>query len=360
MESSQKHETISSSIKDFIKNIRRAWKIYVHPPKEKEVFLDPESLEIKTEKVTEVDTGEQPKQVVYDSVFRTAYVSCMEGGEIGKYEIGSDYKMSRVDTITVPDQCVELLIHGDFIFATTSTFQRDPELRKNQLHVFDRKTNQLLSSTDTGGNWSKVIAVNPIRAEVVVSNWHTHNVSFFDFTNPSAPVLKQVLAWGEAPRGLAYLPSGNELLVTGFYSGNVGLLSAMANGKWENTLSSKKYDYPHYSGNMRDVVVIPSRNLALVSNLGRNSIHFMEVNSLEIKETLLVGREPNSIRLIDDNTLAVSCRGSDCAIFVDINKRAVTARTTTTGRKPTGLDSTNDGLLITSFDGNKLEYHVYK
>src|SRR3989304_6920758 len=260
------------------KNAARFWKLYIRPPKERGIFLPPEDVPQIFTKIDAKTTKAQPKQGSYDINSHQAFVSCMEGKTLQVFSVNED-KIKHKKNIPFEDQCVEVLADGEFVFVTTTNFERPPRILKNKLWILDIKTSEIISSVDTEGNWSKLIALRPQGGELLVSNWHSHDISVIGISNPRKPIVKQVLKWGEAPRGMAFLPEGDRLIVTGFYSGNLGIMEKNKQGEWTNVFTSEPFDKPNYPGNMRHVLISPDNQYAIVSNLGRNLVHFWNIQN---------------------------------------------------------------------------------
>ncbi len=344
--------------KKISKNVTRFFKIYINPPKERGVILDPLNLSEKAFREDKTSTKAQPKQVVYNSKTKEAFVSCMKDQALQVFKI-KDKKIKLEKEITFEDQCVEVAIYKDLLFVTTTNFNRPPGKLRNKLWLLDQKSKEIISSVDTGGNWSKLIAVRPQGDELLISNWHSHDISVVDITDPEKPNLKQILKWGEAPRGIAFLPDGNSAIVTGFYSGNIGILTKN-NNCWESSFTSKPFDAPNYSGNMRHVLITQDAKTAIISNLGRNLLHFWNIDKKIFEESISVGKSPNSIDFLTPDKVAVSCRDSSYVYIVDTNSRKVIGRSQKTGSEPTGLCQVKSGFLVTNFKENSLDLYSVK
>lgn len=343
------------------KNVQRFWKIHVNPPKERSIYLRPENLPIIASRVDSVTTKGQPKQVVYDEKTHLAFVSCMDGHSLQVFNIGNN-SIEFEDEVHFEDQCVEVLLGDDKIFVTTTNFERPPHEIRNKLWILDTNTRKIISSLNTGGNWSKLIALNPSGNELLVSNWHSHNISVIDVSNVADPKLKQIVQWGEAPRGIAFTPDGNNVVVTGFYSGNLGILNRnLDDQKWKSVYTSEPFDHPNYHGNMRHVLIDANGENAVISNLGRNLIHVWSIQERKFKFSIPVGKSPNSIDWVNEQEkeITVSCRDSGYVYRVDLEKKKVIGRSQKTGGEPTGLCSVDDGFLVTGFTGNTLEFHKF-
>lgn len=338
------------------KNAKRLWKLYINPPHERGIFLTPEKLKPISRRLDVVNTKSQPKQVIFDQKTNQAFVSCLAGSSLQVFDIQND-KLHLKDSIDFKDQCVEVVIAKRKVFVTTTNFERPPHELRNKLWVLDLVSHQIISSTETGGNWSKEIAINPKHDELFVSNWHSGNITVLDIADPQKPSVKQILKWGEAPRGIAYLPEGNQTIVTGFYSGNLGLLEKNTDGSWRTIFTSEPFDKPHYPGNLRHVLITPDGKYALISNLGRNLVHFWDIAKKQFETSVSVGKSPNTISFLKNELLAVSCRDSGYVYFVDLKSKKVIGRSEHTGEEPTGLCEANDDFLVTCFKTNTLELH---
>lgn len=339
-------------------NIHRFFRIHVNPPKEKGVFLEPSKLPEITTLEDRIDTKAQPKQVVYNQTTKKAFVSSMEGRTLQIFKI-ENKKIALENEISFEDQCVEVALLKNIAFVTTTNFDRPPNTLRNKLWMINQESKEIISSIDTGGNWSKLIAIRPQEDEILISNWHSHDISIVNITEPRNPKLKQILKWGEAPRGIAFLPDGNQAIVTGFYSGNLGVLSRGKNG-WTVDHTTKPFDGSNYSGNMRHVLITSDAKTAIISNLGRNLLHFWNIENRTFEKSISVGKSPNSIDFISSDKVAVSCRDSSYVYLVDTNFRKVVGRSQKTGAEPTGLCKAGSGFLVTNFKENLMELYSIK
>jgi DNA-binding beta-propeller fold protein YncE len=338
------------------KNLRRLWKRKINPPPERSVFSSPEEKKIMAHKIAEIQTRMQPKQVCYSPELNQLLVSCMAGRALQFYS-PENGKLRLTSELSFPDQCVEVTTQNNLAFLTTTNFERPPRETHNHIHIIDIPSQETISTTETQGNWSKFIAVNNTQKEVLISNWHSHDISIIDIVNPQSPKVKQIISWGEAPRGIAITKDGQTAVITGFYSGNIGILQRNKQDHWETTFTSRPYDAPNYPGNPRHILLDEEEKTAFVSNLGRNSIHFWSLTEKKFMDTVSVGKEPNTITFADEEKqkIAVSCRGSNRLYFIDTVQRAVTGVSEQTRNKPTGLCRLpNNQLALTSFGENSL------
>ncbi len=338
------------------KNIQRLWRREINPPPERGIYTSPEQYQVISKKIGQVETRQEPKQVAYSHFTNSLLVSCMEGRTLQAFSI-RDKGLSLTNELTFPDQCVEVTAWNNLAFVTTTNFERPPRSTHNYLHVIDLDNWGVVSSIETEGNWSKLIAVHPDGEEVLVSNWHSHNISVIDIEDVQKPQVKQIIEWGEAPRGIAITGDGKTAILTGFYSGDIGVLEKQRNGEWNLVYTSPPFDQPHYPGNPRHLLIDDEKQLAYISNLGRNLVHIWSLPKRKFIDNLPVGKSPNSITFVDDEkkVLAVSCRGSNSVYFLDVKDRKTIGVSERTGDKPTGLCSLPGGeIAVTCFDDKTL------
>ncbi len=343
----------------------RAIRIYINPPAESKVFVSPEKVREIAMEVAMTQTAAQPKQVV--SVGNESYVSCMKGRCLQIFSTNQSLK--KIDEIKFDDQCVEVTEWKRYLFTTTSNFSRDPSNLFNKLWIIDSESHNIVSSVDTEGNWSKVIAIHPSGNYAFVSNWHSHNISIISLKDIKNPKVIQVLAPEEgrkqleSPRGIAFTSTGEIGLVTGFYSRNLLELQKDPTGdNFHFSFISDKLTVGEYGGNPRDIVIPKGNNIALYSNLGTNTVHSWSIPERKILKTTKVGKEPNSISLYGENDelLLVSCRASKSVYILDTETLDIIGRSQITGSTPTGLCSTRSGFLVTDFESNDLRAYQFK
>ncbi len=339
------------TVSEFLNNITSICKRVKSP---KENFIKPQSLSLKSKKISQVKTKAEPKQVCFDPERKQAFVSCMRGKAIQIFSLEND-KLSLESEIPTSEQCVEIELSGPHILATTTNFKRGP-LEKSFLYIIDAKTGQVISKTKTGGAWSKVVKKHPKKSLVFISNWHSNNISIIDISNPKNPQLKQLISCGKSPRGIAFAPNG-KVLVAGYYSRHLHVLKETGS-RYKIISNHTPFKKESYRGNLRDVIVDTNNKYAYISNMGKNTVHKLDLEEESFRKSIRVGKYPNSIRLTrEGNLLLASCRESNTVYFIDPKKMKLTGRSETTGKKPTGLAPTKDGFLITAFSSNKLEYH---
>lgn len=344
---------------NLLKTIKRGWKIYVRPPKEKKIFFRPTSSQSDfTIKVATIKTASQPKQVAVDLAGRRAYVTGMNSQVLQEF-LYTDDRLALSRQWTLPEQCVEVEYIDGFCYLTTTNFGRGPS-QSSHLRTLDTTKGAFISCVDTGGEWSKVIKLDNIQHLAYISNWHSNNLSIFDVRDRQNPSLIEMINCSEAPRGLAVRRDG-VVIATSFYGQRIFQI-ARTKGTYQIVKQSAIFAPGAYGGNMRDVLLSSDGRTAWVSNLGRNLLHWYDADTLELGGSISVPREPNSIRFVDDSEtlLAVSCRKDNVLCIIDAIEKRVVGVSVRTGETPTGLASINLGLLVTTFADNLLELHRLK
>lgn len=332
---------------------KRWWKIFVAPPKEKEIFIDPSSLTEIYTCTGSTQTATQPKQIAITPDKKTALVSCMSSKLLQFYDTTS---LDLIHELEMPNQCVEVTIKDNIAFATTTDFKIDPPFH-NQLSLIDIKAKKILSSVDTNGRWSKVIAVTPDGKQALVSNWKSSSISVIDVTNHFKPKLIQIINIQKCPRGIAFTSDGKIAIVANFYSGNIAELQKVGL-KWKISFESKPFDIPNFPGNPRHVLISADDSIAYISNKGRNLIHFWSIPERKFIKSIVIGKGPNTIDYVnpEKNKILVSCSQSDRVFLLDLVSGEIKGISPETGKNTTGMcNLSQTEFLATGFDSNTLE-----
>lgn len=181
----------------------------------------------------------------------------------------------------------------------------------------------------TGGNWSKFIVWSHDKQLLAVSNWVSNDVSLIDYDSGK---IVRMIKTAAAPRGLAFLDNGNEILVLCFDGGVIQKFNTQT-GKLLNSISIK-------NSAMRHVVV--NQTTAYISDMYHGSVYVIDLNTFTIIATWKVFNNPNTLALLDNKYLIVSSRGPN-------NPNDYTKRSLVDG-KITIFDTTN-GLIVTTLKG---------
>ncbi len=143
--------------------------------------------------------------------------------------------------------------------------------------------------------------------------------------------------------GLAYHPRKNLL-----YAANRGTSDAPSNvvvfdGKTRQLLTRIPVEVNPY-----ELVFSPDGETLFVSNWASRSVSVIDTNSNRVTGTIAVGANPNDMKLSPDGRLFIACSNDNTIHVIDIKKRMVIERisTTLTPQAPEG--STPDALEIDS------------
>ncbi|MDO8728911.1 MAG: hypothetical protein Q7K26_03355 [bacterium] len=335
--------------------LKRAWRIYVMPPKETRVYLDYKQLPVISTKLANARTALEPKQVTVDHARMLAYVSCMKGQKLQEFSFAQN-NLILTNEWLFTEQCVECDFWNGLILLTTTNFKRGND-QKSHLWVFDPVTGTVVSKIDTQGEWSKVIVVDDEKRIAFVSNWHSNDISVIDLSDITHPKVIQKVSCAEAPRGMVIRPDGT-LIATSFYGR--GIFAIAKSGKdYQITRRSAQFDPTGYGGNMRDILFSPDKKTVCVSNLGRNMVHWYDAQTLELIESLSTPRQPNSMRFMKilTPTIGVSCRKDNLIFFFDEGTKKPIGVSAKTEKLPTGLTAVENGFIVTNFDNNSIELH---
>ncbi len=337
-----------------IKSIKHYIRRNIFPYKETKIFINKNTLPIVTKKVSTINTSSQPKQVAVDNIKKIAYVSCMNGKCLQKFSFEKE-NLKLVDQINFDDQCVEIEIKDNLLYATTTNFLRE-NLQKSFLRIINLDTFSLISSTDTKGAWSKVIKIDQEKNICYVSNWHSNDITIMDISDKKEPKVLSLIKCKESPRGLGLLSNG-DLVACNFY-GKTIIKIGEVNKNFIIKEESEIFDKENYGGNLRDILISNNNDQIYVSNLGRNMILTYNANDLKLLSEILITREPNSIRFFDNQKyILASSRKDNIVCVVDVKKNIVIGRSEETGRLPTGLEVIEGGFLVTNFTEGTMELH---
>ena len=338
-----------------VKLLTRAWRIYVMPPKETKIYLDPKNLPVLSHKVASSHTASEPKQVCVDSTRKRAYVTCMRSQVLQEFSYEND-ELTLTHDWSFPEQCVECEFREGLVYLTTTNFKRGVE-QSSHLWLFNPVTGVVVSSVNTQGEWSKGIAIDEERKLIFVSNWHSNDISVIDFSDPVNMKVIQKVKCEEAPRGLALRPDG-VILATSFYGRKVFAVGKIA-GEYKIIKTSEPFDSAGYSGNMRDILISPDGKIIWVTNLGRNMLIWYNAITLSPGGSISIPREPNSMRFMtaSNQIIGVSCRKDGVVCLIDVKTKRPMGISELTEKLPTGLAPIEDGFIVTNFDANSIELH---
>ena len=122
----------------------------------------------------------------------------------------------------------------------------------------------------------------------------------------------QQIPVGAVPRGVAFYPSGNQLIVSSFANNSVNVLDL-------GTLELRTID--ESVSTAAGVAVDDQLNLAVVANSESNEVTLIDLVTLQVVTRVPVGSRPLSVDINSSTHIAVvSNSGSDTLSLIDLNK----------------------------------------
>lgn len=306
-------------------------------------FSEPYLTKIKT-----VSCGKQPKQVVfsYDGKYIVLPLLDEKGFEIISSN-GEQKKFFAPPNTNQKGFAEALFIpQKQTLFVSQMTINQIHEYKYNAQLPFE-KAFTYKRSLPTKGDWSKYIVYSKEKNIIAVSNWISNNVSIIDYD--SGKVLK-LIATGRAPRGLCFLNNGKELLVQCFEGGQIQ--------KFEVESGNKIDEIKIQNSAMRHVTVNKAGDTAFISDMYHHTVYKLNLLDFKIKATYKVFNNPNTICLMNDRYLFVSCRGPNNPedytkpspvngkIYVIDTETEKTIQIIEGGNQPTGLDISPDRKIL--------------
>lgn len=308
------------------------------------------------EKVGTYKTGDQPKQVIFspDNRFMVLPLLDDKGFRVISAEDASD---SRI--VEPPD--AELLGFAEGLFVPEKNAFFVSQMTTGNIYEYSYPGFEYKRTISTGGEWSKFIAWSPEKNLLAVSNWLSNDVSLIDYD--SGEVLRY-LKTGAAPRGMAFLKGGEEIIVACYDGGQVQKFS-VSDGK-------KLLEYKLDKACMRHLVLSGDEKKFYVSDMFHFTVHEMNTSNFAITRTWKVYNNPNTICLLNDRYLFVSSRGpnnpKDYTLRSPKNG-VITVFDVTTGtevfkveggNQPTGLDVSKDGRYLCSSNFQDANCDLYE
>ncbi|MCP4163287.1 MAG: YncE family protein [Deltaproteobacteria bacterium] len=325
-----------------------------------EAKLEAENLPLELE--TELPTGIQPKSVRFSSDGKYLYVAHLaQTGAISRYKV-EPFELDA--QWNVPESWAE-----DKGFVETLLLPERGELWVTQMtrdvvHVFDSKSGLWLEAIETDGSWPKVLALSPDKTMVYISCWVSQSISEIDVDKRK--VTRKFSVSG-IPRGLAFSPNGEELLVTIFSSSAIDRINLKSGKLTESHIPVENTKYA-----MRHIVWDKYKKIYYITAMGKKRVYKMTPEGV-FSGYWDVGEKPNTCAISPDgNWLFVSCRGPnnpDKGYLVEgyeygkvyiINLKTDSIQGWIWGRdQTTGLDISPDGrwLAFTDFLDQNLEIY---
>ncbi len=297
-----------------------------------------------------IKTGKYPKHLNFGR--NKLFASYIEGCGIDMFEF-VDNKLIKITSNKLPASCIHSIIYRNLIYVSVSTLC-SKKSKKDLLAVLNADNLEKLELVSTRGKWSKFIKIHPTQPLLFVSNWFSNDLSVFDIHNPEKPVFLRKIKCGISPRGIDFTPDGKIGLVACYYSRNIVEIKVSGESNVKVTYIGKPYDYPNYSGNMRDIKIINNKS-AIVSNMGRNLIHLYSIKKRKIVKSTIVGKHPNSITIYKNSHVLVSCFLSNRLYLLNVPGLKILGVSRATGKNTVGLATFGETVFSSAFGSGLIE-----
>ena len=293
-------------------------------------------------KLGEFATGAAPKQVAFSLDGSQIWVSLLGGRGVEVYDSTTYERLAEV-TLGSQGGAVEIIFdsEGDTAFAS--------QMESASAFEVDTSGFEVRRQLDTGGSWSKVMALSSDESTLYVSNWTSNDVSEIDLASGE---LRRRIPTVSTPRGLYPAADGDRLYVAGFDSGDLARID-LDDGSSVTILST--------GGAIRHLVGDGERLYA--SDMGTDRIHLLELDGEEVSEFAATDVNPNTIALSPEGrVLYVSNRGRnnpESYYLPGPEWGSILAFDAATGEpldaivggnQPTGLDVSPDGTMLAFSD----------
>ncbi len=303
-----------------------------------DLWLDP--LGLLHHKLREFTTGAAPKQVAFTPDGRQLWVTLLGGEGIEVFDPATGQRLATID----------LGEHGavEVIFSRDGANAYASQMESASVFEIDRETFAVRRQFDSGGVWSKVLALSPDERTLYVANWSSNDVSEIDLASGE---VRRVLDTVATPRGL--YPTTLALFVAGFDSGELARID-LRDGTSTTMLDT--------GGALRHLVGDTHRGLLYADDMAGDQTYVLDLATGKTRELAPTDEKPNTIDLTPDGrVLYVSNRGENgenyylpgpewgSVLAIDTATGAV-LDAIVGGNQTTGLDVSPDGQLLAFSD----------
>lgn len=311
---------------------------------------------INTTKIGIYKCGRQPKQVLFSPDNQYIVLPLLD--ENG-FDIFSLAEKKVIKRIKAPSGEKKGFAEGLFIPEKKRFLVS--QMTTGSVYEYSYPDFSFIRTIKTQGDWSKFIAYNEKKSILAVSNWVSNDISIIDYESGN---LLYKLNTAAAPRGIIFTNQGEKLISLSFDAGKIEEFSLDSKKKL-NTISIT-------NAAMRHIVIDSTENYGYISDMYHKSIYKIDLEKFIITETTKVFNNPNTIKLLDDKYLFVSCRGpnnpEDYTKRSPLNGKICIIDTTTMknikeipgGNQPTGLDISNDKTLLCFSNFQDANIEIYQ
>ncbi len=301
--------------------------------------------------------GRQPKQVLFSPDCKCIVLPLLDGEGFHVLDITKD----KTAELVSPPRAKELgFAEGLFIEEKNAFFVS--QMTSGYIYEYEYCYPNFTYKREipTGGTWSKFIAWSGEKQLLAVSNWVSNDVSLIDYD--SGTVVRK-LTTAAAPRGLAFVNGGKEIIVLCFDGGEIQKFDT-ATGKPLDSICIE-------NAAMRHIAVNTAETAAYISDMYHACVYTVDLTAFNVTGTWKVFNNPNTIALRNDRWLFVSCRGpnnkEDYTKRSPVNGRVLVFDTVSGtlhetlcgGNQPTGLALSPDGtwLCFSNFQDANVELY---
>lgn len=324
------------------------------------VFLDAPTAEHRF--VRRIQTGKQPKSAMFISPTKVVLPLLDDNHS----EVVDILTGERIKLIMPP----EYAKRGGFVESVMIPSLDEfwvSQMNSATIHRFAAHSLEYQGAIKLSGQWTKVLALNPVEKIVYASNWNSADISLVSI-DTLAEVKK--IKIGGVPRGMAFSADGKTMLAA-IFGGKSD--SDGAGGTALVDLEKKKIArWIIKGGSHRHIVRLTNDTESFaISDMMRSKVYFV-ADDTKVAETK-VYNNPNTIALSPDGKyLYVSCRGRNNPksyllkgpdfgklLVLDTATHAV-VESIEGGNQPTGLAVSPDGKYIVLTDFLDHALRVYE
>ena len=299
------------------------------------------------EKIAEYKVGEDPKQVQFHKDL--LYVPSMKDARLDVFKLGHDKKIRE---IPLPGMPVEVMIDPENELCFISEMGKGKNGTNSVICLDLKKPDKIKFRTETKGTWPKFMARRPHTNELWVSNWLSDNTSVIDIQKGETI---NIFDSGKTPRGIAFTPDGSTGYVCGYYSRDVMKFDA----DQKKMVDRIRMPFPlwTYQGTPRHIVIDNEGRYGYVSNMGRGTIHKIDLKTDKIIATSFSGRRTATVEIFPDQKQIAAVNHGETFITLFDTVTLNPVATIPTKGHAFGLDIHEKGDIIASvsFDTKVLE-----
>ena len=256
------------------------------------------------EKVGFYSCGKQPKQVIFSPDAKCVVLPLLEDEGFDIFSVEQKKVIKRIEP---PEHKKLGFAEGLFVPSKQAFFVS--QMTTGNIYEYSYPGFELRRTIATKGTWSKFIAYNSKYDVLVVSNWVSNDVSVIDF---STGTVKKLIKTKAAPRGMTFIDDEEALIVLSFDGGTIQKFSM-------KTYEAVDSIYIEKSA-MRHIVTNRAKTTAWISDMFHADVLELNLKTFKIEKKYHVFNNPNTIDLLGDRYLCVSCRGPNNK--VDYTKRS--------------------------------------